>query len=382
MKKYVIPILSRIIILVMLFLFTVIIYETFTAINTAFRHWDAYYQVEIAIRGYGDKLNVLWAFYPLFPIIVRGMYYLTRDITATIIITVTINSIFFIIGMVLLYKIVEMLRGKVNIFSYTIAVFLPSSIFCSLIYAESIFFLLATLFLYLLIKRRYFLASLTGALVGLARPTSLFLVAYIVYLDERLSRKMLYIFIIILGFLSFNIYGYFRLGIFPATEIARRTFWPYAHINFFRVFLWYIDALFKDSFMVFLRFPWRIVTEYDLYWAIRALYFFPFIFLIISYCLWQMFRDLSVKDLFKFRKDPHECLKIGTIVFMLLHFCLWGYGIPYSFHRYILVPLIFLIVFSTFNKRLFLPIMYLESVFLLAFAWMYVHPYHWTTFIG
>lgn len=144
--------------------------------------WDAHFYVTIALQGYTTQQQM--AFFPLYPLLVRGaMLTFHRPIVAGIVVSNTAELAMFMI----LYRLVEKDFGAKRAY-YTILYLAlwPSAFFLSGIYTESLFLCLSTLTFYQLRHGRWFLAAICACFASLTRPDGMFLV--IPFLYEYLRR--------------------------------------------------------------------------------------------------------------------------------------------------------------------------------------------------
>ncbi len=139
------------------------------------RMWDGLWYRLIAIEGY-PKSHV-WndAFWPLFPMSMRGLSRVTRlpeDVAGYL-----IANISFAVAMVLLYQLVRIdfdtpiARRTL----WAVALF-PTAFFFSAVYTESTFLMLSVAALLCARLRKWWLAGVLGALAALTRSHGIFLV--------------------------------------------------------------------------------------------------------------------------------------------------------------------------------------------------------------
>ncbi len=134
-----------------------------------FTQWDAPHYIGIAENGYvneGDaRLHIV--FYPLFPFLIRLLNGFTGD---SLISSAILSNTCLVAGGVFLYLICFDIYGK-KIASLSAALFMFSmgTVFYSIPYTESLFFLLTVSCVYFARKRRFWLALFLGALCSLTR---------------------------------------------------------------------------------------------------------------------------------------------------------------------------------------------------------------------
>jgi hypothetical protein len=143
----------------------------------ALSNWDGQWYSEIAHHGYPTELpredgvvqQNAWAFYPLYPGLVRltmTLFQLSFEVAAT-----TVSVLAGALAMVLLFRLVDRVGGRFNATTTVTAVCLyPAAPVLQAAYSESLALLLIVVCLGLLRDRRF--AALIGAtaLLSLARP--------------------------------------------------------------------------------------------------------------------------------------------------------------------------------------------------------------------
>ncbi len=190
---------------------------------TAVTRWDGQWYWEIAAHGYPAHLPVdaagavqenPWAFFPLYPYIVRAVMFVSRQdfpIAASI-----VSLTFGALAMMVLYRLVARRHGHLG---GVLAVLGLSTFVCApvfqIAYTESLALFLVLLTISLVIDRRHGWALLTLALLGLTRGVAVAfapaLALYVVMLWRRgeLSRPRL-----------------LRLGGLAAAAAATGVAWP------------------------------------------------------------------------------------------------------------------------------------------------------------
>lgn len=181
-----------------------------------FSHWDGKWYLEIANLGYsyaddGDFHSV--AFYPLFPLLIRGLMTLGMEVEVA---GVLINSLAFLGALVLVYFWVEE-QYDTGAAKWTTSVlaWCPLSLFGTLIYTEGLFLLLTAAALRAFEKGYYILAAFCGALTTATRGPGLALIPAFLLVAWREKRPPLaYVagFASAIGFFSFSLYCAIRFG--------------------------------------------------------------------------------------------------------------------------------------------------------------------------
>ena len=181
-----------------------------------FSHWDGGWYTKIATLGYtyaddGQQHSV--AFYPLFPLLIRGLMALGLPVEVS---GVVINSLAFLGALVLVYFWVEE-RYDTGAARWTTAVlaWCPFSLFCTVMYTEGLFLLLTTAALRFFERGEYILAAVCGALTTATRAPGVALIPTFLLVAWREKRPfMAYVagFATAIGLLSFSFYCAIRFG--------------------------------------------------------------------------------------------------------------------------------------------------------------------------
>ncbi|MGZ4595530.1 MAG: mannosyltransferase family protein [Actinomycetes bacterium] len=149
--------------------------------------WDSAWYLAIARHGYPAHLHYPvglhgappryspWAFFPLFPLLVRAVHAVTA--LGYTISAYALNVVIAGLAVLVLWRLAQAVAGS-EAADRTVLLFcaFPGSVVLSLAYSEALFILLVTLTLLLLVRHRWWLAGLTGALCSLTRPTGVSIV--------------------------------------------------------------------------------------------------------------------------------------------------------------------------------------------------------------
>ena len=181
-----------------------------------FSHWDGKFYTQIATLGYsyandGQPHSV--AFYPLFPLLIRGLMTLGMRADAA---GVLINSSAFLAALVLVYFWVEE-RYDAGAAKWTIAVlaWCPFSLFCTVMYTEGLFLFVTVSALRAFERGEYIWAAFWGALTTATRGPGLALVpAFLLVAWSEKRPPLAYVagFASALGIFSFSLYCAIRFG--------------------------------------------------------------------------------------------------------------------------------------------------------------------------
>ncbi len=126
--------------------------------------WDAEHYLNVATNGYsGTEM----AFFPLYPLLIRGIGVLTGNHLVAGLLISNIASFF---GLLFFYKLVEHQydRTVAHRATFYISIF-PTAVFFSAVYSESLFFALTVSSFYYIRERRWVTAGILGAFASLTR---------------------------------------------------------------------------------------------------------------------------------------------------------------------------------------------------------------------
>ena len=181
-----------------------------------FSHWDGKWYVQIANLGYSyadDGQHHSVAFYPLFPLLMRGLTTLGMQVEVA---GVLINSLAFLGALALVYFWVEE-RYDAGAAKWTTAVlaWCPFSLFGTVIYTEGLFLFLTASALRAFERGEYIWAAFWGALTTATRGPGVVLIPTFLLTAWREKRPPLAYaagFASAIGFLSFSLYCAIRFG--------------------------------------------------------------------------------------------------------------------------------------------------------------------------
>lgn len=181
-----------------------------------FAHWDGQWYTDIATAGYtyvNDGQAHTVAFYPLFPLLIRGLMTLGMRADAA---GVLINSSAFLAALVLVYFWVEE-RYDAGAAKWTTAVlaWCPFSLFCTVVYTEGLFLFLTASALRAFERGEYIWAAFWGALTTATRGPGVVLIPTFLLTAWREKRPpVAYVagFASALGLFSFSLYCAIRFG--------------------------------------------------------------------------------------------------------------------------------------------------------------------------
>ena len=181
-----------------------------------FTHWDAAWFEQIVTQGYdyaddGKMHNI--AFFPLFPIVVRGAMALGLPFVAA---GLLVNNLALLGAMILLYRWADERHG-VNAARWATATmaWCPFSLFGTVIYSEGLFLLLSTAALRAFEKHQYGRAALWGALTTATRVTGVTLIPTFLLVAWRERRPVIAYIVALaagLGLLSYAVFCAIHVG--------------------------------------------------------------------------------------------------------------------------------------------------------------------------
>jgi hypothetical protein len=182
-------------------------------------HWDTPHYLNIAEHGYQATglLRDTIVFFPLYPWLVRVVLPLTGDVFAAALIVSTIASFALSLIALALYRLdAPLSTARMAVLFLLI---FPTSYFLHIAYTESLFLALLLGAFWAARTRRWLLAGVLGALVGLTRVNGLILVPALLVeawlqqrADRRWSRHHLWIALVPLGFAGYLLTNYVVTG--------------------------------------------------------------------------------------------------------------------------------------------------------------------------
>lgn len=196
--------------------------------------WDCKWYLTIISNGYDAHLRLTpkiwkglanWAFFPLYPYIVK-LAVLITTIKATII-GIILNQIFVLFSLMLFYKYLRMYVDELNgRFGVIILALSPFSIYFASIYTEALFLLLSLSAFYFMETKRPFLAAICGGLLSATRPLGCMFVVPFFYnqiKNSGINKKVIpYCILALSGLICYMIFLYFKTGDFLAFHTVQK----------------------------------------------------------------------------------------------------------------------------------------------------------------
>lgn len=136
-----------------------------------FGNFDGVHYLRIARDGYSYQYTQ--AFFPLYPILIRAVSYITQNYLLS---AVLISNISFFLALVIFFQLVkENYNQKTALWACAFLLAFPTSFYFASVYTEGLFTLMVVSSFYLLNKGRPWLASLIGAFSSATKLIGVFL---------------------------------------------------------------------------------------------------------------------------------------------------------------------------------------------------------------
>lgn len=265
--------------------------------------WDSGWYYSIVSNGYTVNYDILntqsnIAFFPLYPLLIKIVSLFAIDFsnhgTLYAFFSLLVSNICFLLSLIILTKICEELKFNEKLRSSIIwlIVLYPFSFYFSASYSESTFLLFFTLSFFYLIKEKYNLSSIFGALLAMSRPLGVLIVVpiffrYILRQKSKIYLKdLLWMSTIPVPFIAFLILAYQRTGDFLAPmhiqsawgkhfQMPWLTLLPtnfhFPVIHYFDVFF-LIASIFILAVYVWKKKPFPEISLYSLFIIITPLF--------------------------------------------------------------------------------------------------------------
>ncbi len=257
--------------------------------------WDGGWYIDIAQHGYrfNGAGNDNVAFFPLFPLLLRGAGWLGLNAAAA---GIVISNGCLLAGLWVLYRLVrdEFGRPRLAELAVSLMAFGPAALWCSIGYTEALYFALTVALCRALWTRRLAWAVLWGVLAGLTRSNAITLALPALVLAWPLARAAwpgrewrrlpllgLAVFSPWIGYLLYAGYLQVAFGTWRANQISSLAWWG-AQVSFapetltakmpgsgLRLF-WSLDAF--DEYVAWSWFLALVVSAFALIalWEARA----------------------------------------------------------------------------------------------------------------
>lgn len=211
---------------------------------------DAIHYINIAKNGYTKEL--LYAFFPLFPLLIRLLHYIipSYEISALI-----LSNLFSFITTFILYNIIE--EKKYKLPAVIVFLFSPILVFNSIGYTESLYLLLTITAFYFYKKKNYLL---TGIFIGLSiitRNTGIVLLGaigldmlYNIYKKENSIKDLILLSIIPIGItILYHTYLYIHTNDFFKYITVQYTEWNRERSNLITIIIKDIKYITNNNYI-------------------------------------------------------------------------------------------------------------------------------------
>lgn len=174
-------------------------------------NWDGGHFIGIAEHGY--KEDYQYAFFPLYPVIIKSVNYFIGNYNLSAVL-ISIISVFFALH--ILFKLISLDFGKKPAQNTILfLLFFPTSFYFLVSYSESLFLLLTISTFYFLRQKKLFLATFAAILAGAARFAGIAVILGFlleIYLTSGFNKKNWYVVLAPLGLFTYCAYLYLNTG--------------------------------------------------------------------------------------------------------------------------------------------------------------------------
>lgn len=173
-------------------------------------NFDGVHYLLIAAKGYTDNGRFL----PFFPILVSGLsIFFKNQFFAGFI----LSNVCFLLSLIMFYKLVRLdYPKKIAFWSIFFLLIFPTSFYFGSIYTESLFLLLTLLSFYYARKKQWLISSFFALLLTVTRPVGIIIFPVLIYefmvIEKKLSKKILPIIFIPVGFIGYVFYNLQKWG--------------------------------------------------------------------------------------------------------------------------------------------------------------------------
>jgi Gpi18-like mannosyltransferase len=213
------------------------IYSKIDALNV-WGGWDTGWYMNIAKLGYSANINssgqANYGFFPLYPILIKIFSFIFQNYFISALI---VSNLFFVLAAVFLYKLVKLgCDEKTSWRAIKYLFIFPGAFVLSCALSESLFLFLIILCFYYAKKQKWFFSGLSGIFLTLTKPFGIVVIIPIFYeyFKTRRNQKESFfktiknlcsIALIPMGLAIFAIYTYFLTGDFFAYSHTKQIGW-------------------------------------------------------------------------------------------------------------------------------------------------------------
>ncbi len=247
-------------------------------------NFDGVHYLNIAGNGYSANARFL----PLFPLLIR---FLSQIFGQTIpfglgqfVSALILSNLFFLLSLIVFYELIRLdYPQKISFRSLIFLLIFPTSFFFVSIYAESLFLLLALLSFYAARKRSWLWAGVLGMLLAVTRLPGISILPALIYefyiQEKKISQKIMSLFVIPLGLLSYGWFNLKKWGDFfyfvkahgelgNSRSITSIVLFPQTVFRYFKI-LTHLSLVQFEWWIAFLELAMFILVSYLLYSAFK-----------------------------------------------------------------------------------------------------------------
>ncbi|CAG8629555.1 7982_t:CDS:2 [Paraglomus occultum] len=196
----------------------------------AFLRWDAFYFLHLAEEGYVYEQE--HAFFPVLPLVIRffGNYvlwpleWLLLKKQVLLLAGILVSNFSFVCATGMIYKLTLSISNdhKFSLITALFYILTPSNIFMSSLYAESLFAVLSFMGMRWVMQGNFWKAALVWSVASGVRSNGITYIGFFVFellkshaggckhLIKKILSTVLYSFVTLLGFIIFEIFGYYK----------------------------------------------------------------------------------------------------------------------------------------------------------------------------
>lgn len=196
--------------------------------------WDCKWYLTIIQDGYDAHLRTTpkiwkglanWAFFPLYPYIVRYTALISR--LQPTLAGILLNQAFVFLALILFYKYLKMAVDELNSrFGVILLAFSPFSIYFASLYTEALFLVLSLAAFYFMRTKRPLLAAICGGFLSATRPLGcMFSLSYAYNQIKKqgvTTKVCVYTLITLSGLFCYMLYLHFLTGDFLAFHTVQK----------------------------------------------------------------------------------------------------------------------------------------------------------------
>lgn len=178
---------------------------------TKLGNWDGAHYLDIAKNGYREDYQ--YAFFPLFPLILRLISQVTQNYFAT---AIFLNLTATLLAISIFFKLVQLeFNKKIAEKSVIFLLAFPTSFYLLTAYSEGLFLLFVSLAFYFFKKDKFLYSVIFASLASATRLAGLAVVLALLFeilLNRKLKGKNWLILLAPSGFVSYCVYLYISVG--------------------------------------------------------------------------------------------------------------------------------------------------------------------------